>query len=63
MRIVIDRERCAATGMCTSIAPANFELDDAGALVVKDEGVLPETLELIESAVACCPMEAISIAP
>ena len=47
--------------MCTSIAPGNFELDDSGELVVVEAEVIPETLEAVESAVACCPMEAISI--
>ena len=52
MRIVIDRARCAATGMCTSIAPEHFELDESGELNVLDDDVVPNTLEAVEAAVS-----------
>ena len=63
VRIAIDRTRCAATGMCTSIAPAHFALDDSGVLEILEEEVAPDMLEAVESAVACCPTGAISVEP
>lgn len=60
MKIIVDRNLCISTGMCTSIAPANFELDETGTLVIIEE-FDRSALDSIESAVACCPMGAISI--
>lgn len=60
MKIAIDRNLCISTGMCTSIAPANFELDDDGILVIVED-FDSDMLDTIESAVVCCPMGAISI--
>lgn len=60
MRIVIDRNRCIGAGMCTGIAPDIFELHD-GTLVVLQEQPDMNRRTSVESAVLCCPVEAISI--
>lgn len=61
MRIVIDWDRCIGAGMCTGIAPDLFELDAAGKLVVLNETPGEDRRAAVEAAVACCPVEAISI--
>ena len=61
MRIAIDYDRCAGTGMCTGFAPSVFEIDDVGALNVLTADPPPETREAVESAVQGCPTQAISI--
>lgn len=62
VRVVVDRNKCINSGMCTAIAPETFELDDAGNLVVLlpalDNAVL---VEGVRDAAACCPAEAISL--
>ena len=49
MRIEIDYDRCAGTGMCTGFAPSVFEIDDDGALSVLTADPPPETREAVES--------------
>ena len=60
MRIVIDRDKCIGAGMCLGIAPEIFSLDSERKAVTAsvDESVRPKA----ESAIVCCPTEAISIA-
>lgn len=36
-RIVADREKCTGLGLCESIAPDVFEIDDDGTLIVLEE--------------------------
>lgn len=62
MRVVVDRDRCVGSGMCTSIAPGVFELDDVGGLVLKRDEVADEADQAaVNDAVACCPVEALSV--
>ena len=60
LRVVVDRNLCVGTGMCTSIAPDLFELDDNGVLVLHEERITPRAREEIDDAIACCPVEALS---
>jgi ferredoxin len=63
MKLIVDWDRCIGAGMCTSMAPAAFELDDDGSLVVTiDEArVPPEQVDAVQDAVACCPVEALQL--
>jgi ferredoxin len=61
VKIIIDWDKCIGAGMCTGIAPDLFELDGAGKLVVTDETPGEERRKAVEAAVACCPVEAISV--
>ena len=59
-KLTVDRTRCGATGNCVFWAPNTFELGDDGiATVINPAGDAPE---LIEPAVANCPLLAISLA-
>lgn len=61
MKVVVDMEMCIGSGMCTTIAPTVFDLDDAGELILLKDEVADDTDEarLVRDAVACCPVEAI----
>lgn len=62
-RVIVDRTLCVGTGMCTSIAPDLFELDDNGVLVLHEERITARAREEIDDAIACCPVEALSRVP
>jgi ferredoxin len=63
MRIIVDRTRCTGLGMCESVAPDVFEVNDDGDLVLKATSVPEGHLVAVEQAVACCPNEALRLAP
>ena len=61
MKIVVDWDRCTGMGMCESLAPDVFEVDDDGSLQLHAETV-PEGMEGdVREAVASCPTEALSL--
>ena len=62
MRIVIDYERCIASGMCTSLASSLLRLDEAGKLaLVHGDAVEPDEEDAALDAVECCPVEALAL--
>ena len=61
MRVGVDHDRCIVSGMCTNIAPQVFEIGDDGTLHILLEDPPTELLDQIESAVMCCPVEALSL--
>ena len=61
LTIVVDRGRCTGIGICESISPDRFEVDDDGTLIVRDDLVTPDTLAEIEDAVRSCPAAALSL--
>jgi ferredoxin len=62
MRIVLDRARCTGIGICESIAPTVFEVDDGGLVVLSPE--VPEGSESeVADAVAGCPALALRLEP
>jgi ferredoxin len=61
MKVRVDLDRCIGSGMCTTYAPQLFELVEDGTHVRLLADEVPEGLEtVVEDAVACCPVEAIS---
>lgn len=60
--IIVDRSRCTGLGICESIVPERFEVDDSGELIVHDDRVTPDTSAGIEDAVRGCPTSALSLA-
>lgn len=61
MKCVVDYGKCTGLGICESLAPEFFEVNDAGDLVLLQEEISPEELQAVEEAVAGCPTEAITI--
>ncbi|MEU2914850.1 ferredoxin [Streptomyces massasporeus] len=63
MKITVDRSKCTGLGICESLAPDVFEVNDEGELVLKTETVPPGTLSDVEEAIAGCPTEALRLEP
>jgi ferredoxin len=61
MRIVVDWDRCTGMGMCESLAPDVFEVDDDGSLILHTEEVSQDQEAEVREAVAACPTEALSL--
>ncbi|MGU3432555.1 ferredoxin [Actinomycetes bacterium M1A6_2h] len=61
MKIVLDRTKCTGLGICESMAPDFFEIDDSGALDLLHDTADESRRDEIEAAVASCPTEALSI--
>jgi ferredoxin len=61
MKVVVDRDKCTGLGICESLAPDVFEVNDEGELVLLKEDISEEELQAVEEAVAGCPTEALRI--
>lgn len=61
MRILIDHDKCTALGICESMAPDHFEVDDEGNLLLLKESVSEDELHAVEQACEGCPTEALRI--
>ena len=61
MRIVVDWKLCLGSGMRVGIAPGLFQLDSQGNMSVLIQNLPEESRTAVESASACCPVEAISV--
>ncbi|WP_081706480.1 ferredoxin [Nocardia sp. CNY236] len=57
VRLIIDRDRCAGTGVCLPIAAAHLQLLDG---LASARGA-PVSVEQGRAAAACCPNEAITV--
>jgi len=63
MKIRVDYDRCAGLGVCESLAPEHFAVNDDGHLVVLEQVVSAEHLEAVQQACARCPTEALGLEP
>jgi ferredoxin len=61
VKIVHDAELCEAHGVCTTIDPSRFELDDDDRLTISEYEVAEPDRARIEQAVIRCPRQALSI--
>ncbi|MFO7190724.1 MULTISPECIES: ferredoxin [Thermocrispum] len=61
MKISVDRTKCTGLGICESLAPDVFEIDDNGDLVLKTDTVPEGQLADVEAAVEGCPTEALRL--
>ncbi|HVU60546.1 MAG TPA: ferredoxin [Mycobacteriales bacterium] len=61
-RIVHDATLCEAHGVCTTIDPARFELDDDDYLTIHSYEVSEADRPAMEQAVIRCPRQALSLA-
>lgn len=60
-RIVHDAVLCEAHGICTTIDPARFELDDDDVLHIHSFEVSDAERPAMEQAVIRCPRQALSL--
>jgi ferredoxin len=61
MKVEVDFGKCTGLGICESLAPEFFEVNDQGDLVLLRDDITPEELQAVEEAVAGCPTEALRI--
>jgi ferredoxin len=61
MDIILDRDKCTGLGICESIAPEHFEIDDDGSLVVLRHDVRADEQDTLEEAVRACPTAALRL--
>lgn len=61
MRISVDRTRCTGLGICESLAPDVFEIDDDGELVLRADAVSADAVDEVRRAVEGCPTEALRL--
>jgi ferredoxin len=61
MKVTVDRTRCTGLGICESITPGTFEVDDDDNLVILAAEITDSNLRDVEQAVASCPTEALRI--
>ncbi|MBI3213418.1 MAG: ferredoxin [Mycobacterium sp.] len=61
MKVVVDFAKCTGLGICESMAPDFFEVNDSGDLVLLKEDLTEDDLQSVEEAVSGCPTEALRI--
>ena len=62
MRVIIDQDKCVASGQCVFTAPAVFDQrDDDGVVVLVTANPPASDLDSVREAAMLCPAEAISI--
>lgn len=61
MRITVDRQKCTGLGICESLAPDVFEIDDDGVLVLAKDDISDAERADVEAAVAGCPTAALRL--
>ncbi len=60
--VEVNRDTCIVSGMCASLAPDIFDIDDDGTrLEILRPTVPPELVDDARSAEACCPVSAITV--
>ena len=59
--VAVDFDKCTGLGICESLAPDFFEVNDDGELVLLKEDITDGELQEVEEAVAGCPTEALTI--
>ena len=62
MKVEVDFSKCTGLGICESLAPDFFEVNDDGDLVLLKEDITDDELQAVEESVAGCPTEALRIA-
>lgn len=62
MKIKVDTARCAAMGICESIVPELFEIQDTGEMVLLGDEVPAEFEAQVRLAIDSCPTFSLSLA-
>jgi ferredoxin len=62
MRVIVDRDKCIASGQCVLAAGAVFDQHEQDATVLLlDAGPPPELHDAVRRAAALCPAQAITV--
>jgi ferredoxin len=60
MKVWVDADRCRGHGMCLTLCPEVFSLNDDGYAVADPEEVPAGLEQSAQEAIECCPEQAIS---
>ncbi|MDT2006489.1 ferredoxin [Rhodococcus opacus] len=61
MKLCVDRTKCTGLGICESLAPDYFEIDDAGGLLLLREEADDRDIDDVRAAIEGCPTEALTL--
>mgnify|MGYP002411150168 FL=1 len=61
MKAVVDKNTCIGCGLCPSICPEEFSMDDDGLAVAIDEELDEGIIDSAKEAEESCPVSAISV--
>lgn len=57
MKVSVDQDKCIGCGACVAISPENFDFNDEGLSIVKNDNITEKTIDAAEA----CPTYAISV--
>ncbi len=68
-KVIIDQDGCISCGMCSTVCPEVFEMDEEGTAQVKtdhrdgnpEEGSVPDDITCIKDAEESCPVDVITV--
>ncbi len=61
MKAIVERDDCIGCGLCVTICPEVFDLDDEDIAIVIADPIPEDAVEDAEEAAESCPTDAISI--
>lgn len=61
MKAHVDKDICIGCGLCASMTPDVFSMDDDGLAVAVEEDVAEEFEEMAEESANDCPVSAIAV--
>lgn len=61
MKGFVDKDTCISCGLCPSICPDIFEMDDDGKAVGKDIEIPDDIVDSAKEAEESCPVSAIKV--
>lgn len=61
MKIHVDRGRCTGIGICESVAPDYFEVNDDGELILLVDDVNDDDRRVVDESVRACPALALTL--
>jgi len=61
MRVDVDADRCVAAGQCVLVAPAVFDQDDDGIVVLLDPSPAQQEADAVAESARLCPAAAITV--
>ncbi len=61
MKAIVDRDACISCGLCESVCPDVFKLDDESISTVIQDPIASENEDCAKEAEADCPTDAIHV--